>query len=359
MNDSLYAVILAGGTGTRFWPASRRMLPKQFLTLVGSRTMLQTTVERCQPWIPLQRVRIVTNAIQAPEVSAELPDLDASHIIIEPCGRNTAPCIGLAAAQLIEQDPNAVMVVLPSDHVIQPTAVFREAVLEAARIVHNTPETFVLFGVPPTYPATGFGYIERGEPSTGVRSFRVQAFREKPTQDVAEQFIQTGNYYWNCGIFVWRADAILNALQEFQPQIFEGLQRIQVESRTKGWPQALEAGFPHLKSISIDHGVLEKAREVVVLEAPFQWDDVGSWLALQRLLGSDEHGNTISGTHCGLDTRDCIIRTTEQHLIATLGVEDLIIVHTADATFVASKTNENAIRDLVAELERRGFQKYL
>lgn len=359
MDDSLYAVVLAGGSGTRFWPASRKLLPKQFLTLVGDRTMLQTTVERCLPWIPLSRVRIVTNAVQAAEVSAELPDLNPEHVIVEPCARNTAPCIGLAAAQLVQQDPNAVMVVLPSDHVIEPTAVFRDAVQRAAKIVQDSPETFVLFGVPPTYPATGFGYIERGLRGTETNSFRVQAFREKPSKPVAEQFLASGRYYWNCGIFVWRADAILNALQEFEPGIHQGLERMLAQSRTQGWANALNVEFPQMKSISIDHAVLEKARDVVVLEAPFQWDDVGSWLALQRLLGSDANGNTISGLHCGIDTKGCIIRTTQQHLVATLGVEDLIIVHTFDATFVASKTNENAIRDLVAELEKRGFVDYL
>jgi mannose-1-phosphate guanylyltransferase len=359
MDDAVYAVVMAGGSGTRFWPASRRILPKQFLTLVGSRTMLQSTVDRCEPWIPLSRVRIVTNAVQAAEVIAELPDLNPAHVLVEPCARNTAPCIGLAAAQLLDVDPDAVMVVLPSDHVIQPTEVFRAAVERAVGIVREAPEAFVLFGIPPTYPATGFGYIQRGKALPIAGSFRVEAFREKPTQTVAEQFIQSGDYYWNCGIFVWRADAILNALRQFQPQIYDGLQRMRSLSQTKGWPFALEAEFSQMTSISIDHGVLEQARDVVILEAPFKWDDVGSWLALQRLLGSDKQGNTVSGLHCGIDTAGCIIRTTDSHLVATLGVEDLIIVHTPDATFVASKSNENAIRDLVTELGKRGFHNFL
>lgn len=359
MSGKLYAVIMAGGTGTRFWPASRRLLPKQFLTLAGPQTMLQTTVERCLPWIPLSHVRVVTNGLQAPEVARELPELDSSQILIEPCGRNTAPCIGLAAMQLMQTDPDAVMVVLPADHVIQPVEVFRSAVEQAVAIVGNSPDTFVLFGVPPTYPATGFGYIERGTPRSAAGDFQVAAFREKPTRPVAEEFLRSGCYYWNCGIFVWRAAAILEALKQFQPAIFEGLQRIVLHSQTKGWEHALDVEFPQMTSISIDHGVLEKARDVVVLEAPFEWDDVGSWLALQRLLGVDEQGNTVSGLHCGLDTRGCVIRTAEDHLVATLGVEDLIIVHTPDATLVASKSNENSIRELVAELERRGLTQYL
>lgn len=359
MSGKLYAVIMAGGTGTRFWPASRRLLPKQFLTLAGPQTMLQTTVERCLPWIPLSHVRVVTNALQAPEVARELPDLDSSQILIEPCGRNTAPCIGLAAMQLMQTDPDAVMVVLPADHVIQPVEAFRSAVEQAASIVGNSPDTFVLFGVRPTYPATGFGYIERGTPRSAAGDFQVAAFREKPTRPVAEEFLRSGCHYWNCGIFVWRAAAILEALKQFQPAIFEGLQRIVLHSQTKGWEHALEVEFPQMTSISIDHGVLEKARDVVVLEAPFEWDDVGSWLALQRLLGVDEQGNTVSGLYYGLETRGCVIRTAEDHLVATLGVEDLIIVHTPDATLVASKSNENSIRELVAGLERRGLTQYL
>ena len=359
MPNTPYAVIMAGGSGTRFWPASRRMLPKQFLTLAGPRTMLQTTVDRCVPAIPLSRVRIVTNAVQAAEVARELPYLATSQILVEPCGRNTAPCIGLAAIQLLQTDPDAVMLVLPADHVIHPISDFRDAVERAVAIVSKSPETFVLFGVPPTYPATGFGYIERGAGHAERGAFQVAAFREKPTRPVAEEFLQSGRHYWNCGIFVWKASAILNALAEFQPAIYEGLQRIALHAQTKGWEHAVETEFPQLTSISIDHGVLEKARDVVVLEAPFEWDDVGSWLALQRLLGIDEQRNTISGLHCGVETRGCVVRTTDQHLVATLGVEDLIIVHTPDATLVASKTNENSIRDLVAELERRGLDGYL
>lgn len=359
MRQHLYAVIMAGGSGTRFWPASRRLLPKQFLSLTGPRTLLQTTVDRCVPWIPASQLRIVTNAIQAPEVARELPELDASQILIEPCGRNTAPCIGLAAIQLLQTDPDAVMLVLPADHVIQPVEVFQSAVERAVAIVAESPSTFVLFGIPPTYPATGFGYIERGARLDEAGAFEVTGFREKPSLAVAQQFLTGGHHYWNGGIFVWRADAILRALQEFQPEIYAGLQRIAIHSRAKGWEHAVEVEFPALTSISIDHGVLEKARDVAVLEAPFKWDDVGSWLALQRLLGVDDHGNTVSGLHCGLNTEGCVIRTTDQHLVTTLGVKDLIIVHTAEATFVASKADENSIRELVAELEKRGLTNYL
>lgn len=359
MSSDLYAVILAGGSGTRFWPASRKLLPKQFLTLAGPRSMLQMTVERCEPWIPLAGVRVVTNAVQAPEVARELPGMDAAQILIEPCARNTAPCIGLAAVRLLQTDPDAIMVVLPSDHVIQPVEAFHAAVEQAAAIVRKSPESLVLFGVTPGYPATGFGYIERGLQGSSINAFHVASFREKPVRAVAEEYLRTGRYYWNCGIFVWRAATILKALQEFQPAIYEGLQRMVLQSQVKGWEHALQVEYPQLTSISIDHGVLEQARDVTVLEAPFQWDDVGSWLALQRLLGVDPDGNTISGLHCGRETTGCIIRTTDDHLVATLGVEDLVIVHTPDATLVASKSSEDSIRSLVAELEKRELGRFL
>ena len=359
MPNTLYSVIMAGGSGTRFWPASRRILPKQFLSLAGPRTLLQDTVDRCLPWIPLSRVRVVTNATQADEVAREVPGLEPSQIIIEPCGRNTAPCIGLAAIQLLQADPDAVMLVLPADHMIHPVSDFRAAVERAVAIVTDAPETFVLFGAPPTYPATGYGYIERGAQQSEPGAFQVAGFREKPERQVAEEFLRSGRYYWNCGIFVWKAAALIKALEEFQPEIHQGLQRIVLLSQTTGWEHALKVEFPRMPSISIDHGVMEQARQVVVLEASFEWDDVGSWLALQRLLGADAERNTISGLHCGVATHGCIVRTTDQHLVATLGVEDLIIVHTPDATLVASKSSEDSIRKLVAELEQRGLGKFL
>jgi mannose-1-phosphate guanylyltransferase len=357
----LHAVVMAGGTGTRFWPQSRRSLPKQLLPLAGPRTMVQATFDRCVPWIPAEQFHVVTNAAQAEETFRQLPDLPPANLLVEPCGRNTAPCIGLAAIHLLRDDPEAVMLVMPADHVIQPVEAFRAAADRAAAIVAASPESLVLFGVPPHEPATGFGYIERGEPLDGpaAGAFGVQAFREKPNKEVAMQFVASGRHYWNCGIFVWRARRILDCLREFEPEIHARLERLADALAVGNFNETLAAEFPQMKSISIDHAVLERARGVAVLPAPFEWDDVGSWQALTRLLGTDEQGNTIDGPHCGVDTQGCIIRTDGGHLVATIGLEDCIVVHTPDATLVARKDDENGLRKLVALMQERGYELFL
>jgi mannose-1-phosphate guanylyltransferase len=323
--------------------------------------MLQETFDRCLPWIPAERFHVVTNEAQSAESLRQLPGLPPGNVLVEPCGRNTAPCIGLAAIHLLHADPEAVMLVMPADHVIRPIETFRAAADQAAAFVAASPGSLVLFGVPPTYPATGFGYIERGEPQagSGAGAFRVQAFREKPNKELAQQFLDAGRYYWNCGIFVWRARQILEALREFEPEIHARLIRMAEDLESDRWRGTLATEFPRMKSISIDHAVLERARNVTVLPAPFEWDDVGSWQALTRLLGVDEQGNTIDGPHCGVDTRDCIIRSDSGHLVATIGLENCIVVHTPEATLVARKDDENALRQLVALIQERGYERFL
>lgn len=358
----LHAVIMAGGSGTRFWPDSRRSRPKQFLPLAGDRTLIQQTVDRCQPWIPYDRVWIATGASHAAQTRRQLPELPSSRIVMEPCGRNTAPCIGLAAIQVLREDPDAVLLVMPADHVIRPPEKFHACVSAAVDVVQQNPKASVLFGVPPSYPAVGFGYIERGEPlpaSSENIAYQVKSFREKPNRDVAQTFVDSGNYYWNSGIFVWRASNVVALLEEFQPELFGRLQKLAKSLGTPQWDTALAAEFPQMPSISIDHGILEKARNVHVLDAAFEWDDVGSWHALARLLGVDSDGNTVDGLHCGIDTKNCIIRSTRDHMIATIGLEDCIVVQTPDATLVARRDDENALRKLVALLEEKGYAKFL
>lgn len=359
----LHAVIMAGGSGTRFWPQSRKSVPKQLLPLTGSDTMIQQTVERCDGWIPPERTWVVTNQQQVALTQQQLPDVPANNVLVEPCARNTAPCLGLAAIHILHQDPDGVMFVMPADHVIQPIEVFQAAAKQAEQIVASTPDAFVLFGVPPTYPATGYGYIERGNTlaiENTAGAFHVQSFREKPTEGVAREYIQTGNYYWNCGIFCWRAAAILSALRNFEPDMHTRLMRLSEVIGTSDWQAALESEFPQMNSISVDYAVLERADQVAVVEAPFDWDDVGSWHSLPRLMSEDTSGNTIDGLHVGVDTQGCIIRSTESnHLVATLGMEDCIVVHTKDATLVARKDQADAIRKLVDTIEEDGLGKFL
>jgi mannose-1-phosphate guanylyltransferase len=357
----LHAVIMAGGSGTRFWPESRRGHPKQFLRLAGDRTLIQATADRCAALVPPARRWIVTNVSHAAETARQLPDQRPDQILQEPCGRNTAPCIGLAALQVLAVDPDAVMLVLPADHIIATDEQFRLAVEAAVDIVCSEPQSLVLFGVKPTYPATGFGYMLRGEPlrRLPVPAYRVERFREKPDRETAQRYLADGNHYWNCGIFVWRAQAILDALRTFAPDIHARLERLRTSVGAANWSGVLSEEFPRMPSISIDYAVLERADDVCVLEAPFTWDDVGSWQALTRWRPQDPQGNTVDGLFCGVKSEHNIIRSGSEHLIAAYGVHDLIIVHTPNATLVADRHDENALRELTAELERRGLTEFL
>jgi mannose-1-phosphate guanylyltransferase len=364
----LYLVIMAGGSGTRFWPESRRSKPKQFLTLAGERSLLQQAADRCRTWIPAERIRVVTNADHLLETRRQLPDLAREHILLEPCGRNTAPCIGLAAWQVWQHDPGALVLVTPADHLIRPESEFLATVERAVRLIELRPEASVLFGIQPSYAATGYGYIERGEPVAAVQgeAWRVKTFREKPNEQTASRFLETGNFYWNAGIFVWRAARIIELLKEFQPAIHSGLARLGARAKIEGWDKAVNEEFPKLPSISIDHGVLEPivARNladdsVMVIPASFEWDDVGSWQALPKVLGTDNRGNMITGAGCQIDTDECVIRSTGDHLVATIGLKGFVVVHTPDATLIAPKGDEAALRKLVALLQERGHDKFL
>jgi mannose-1-phosphate guanylyltransferase len=358
----LHAVIMAGGSGTRFWPQSRHSLPKQLLKLAGTRTMIQQAVDRTSPWIADECTWIVTNAAQAAETKTQLPEVPADNVLIEPCGRNTAPCIGLAAIQLLARDPDATMLVMPADHVISPNDVFQQAVERAVLLIERQPDALVLFGVRPTTAATGFGYIERGDAladSDGT-AYRVESFREKPDADTAQTYVKAGRFYWNCGIFVWRAGQILTALEQFEPEMHARLSKLRDAVGTTNWETALAEEFPAMTSISIDYAVLERAAGVFVVEAPFDWDDVGSWPALERLIGVDGDGNTIDAPFVGVDTHGCIVRSTDDnHLIAVAGMEDCIIVHTPDATLVARKSDADAVRKLVKLCEEQGYERFL
>ena len=355
----LHAVIMAGGSGTRFWPQSRRALPKQFLRFGSNRTLLQETVDRCRAFVPPDRTWIVTGADHAAETARQVPDIASENVLIEPCGRNTAPCIGLAAIQLLAVDPDAVMLVMPADHVIRPVMEFQRTVERAVDVVTRDSAALVLFGVLPTYPATGFGYIQRGDSLPDSTGFRVAAFREKPDAATAAQYVASQEFFWNCGLFVWRAATIVEQLERHTPQITERLKRLAAVVRTDRWSETLAAEFPQMLSVSIDYAVLEKASNVAVVPASFEWDDVGSWQALSRLLPSGTDGNTTEGQVCAINTNGCIVRSSPEHLIAAYGVLDLIIVHTPDATLVADKHDDSALRQLIAELERRGLTDFL
>jgi mannose-1-phosphate guanylyltransferase len=351
---------MAGGIGARFWPASRTARPKQLLRLVGDRTMIQDTVDRLSDLVPDERILIVTNQALVEPIAEQLPTLDKTSIIGEPCKRDTAPCICLAAALIQRTDPDATMVIMPADRAIQTPNRFRDAVRRATALVEEHPSQLITFGIKPTFPSESYGYIERGESLADHEDvFRVEMFREKPSVEIAEQYLASGNFYWNAGIFVWKAAAILQALERFEPDMVGHIQTIVESHGTAEFSQVLETEFTAIEGKSIDYAVMEKHQEVVVIEAPFDWDDVGNWQSLARMRKSDDDGNTVQGKHLSVNSRGCIVSSQDDHLIVTLGVEDCIVVHTPDATLVAHKHDEEAIRQIVQQLREKGWREYL
>jgi mannose-1-phosphate guanylyltransferase len=357
---------MAGGAGTRFWPSSRVQRPKQLLDLAGDQTMIQATIGRLGDWIPPDRILIVTNRVLVEPIAEQLPQLPREAIVGEPCKRDTAPCIGLACALIGRRDSEATMVVMPADHVIRPDATFREALAFAATLIDQDPGQIVTFGIKPTYPAETFGYIERGEPISALSAaagalpaFAVQRFREKPKADVARQYVESGHFYWNSGIFVWKAATIMAALERFEPEMHARIASIANAVGSADFAATLDREFAAIRGKSIDYAVMERYDKIVVVEAPFEWDDVGSWQSLSRTRGADEDGNTVIGRHLGIRTHGSIVRTDAQHLVVTLGVQDLIVVHTPDATLVANKNDEESIRQVVEMLKQKGWERYL
>lgn len=364
-NPHLHAVIMAGGSGTRFWPVSRQHLPKQFLPLDGGKSLLRETFERVAPLIEVENLWVLTGASHVPRVLEELPEVSRENVLGEPVGRNTAPCIGIAARQIFNRDPDGVLLVSPSDHVVRPPEPFRKTVLDAVRFVESTQGSreawTVTFGVVPRYPATGFGYIERGAElkQAGDQAFVVERFKEKPPLKVARDYLESGRFFWNSGIFLWRAEGILGLLEKHLPDLFSGINTLDRQaSGPGGLDAAMKAGFGSLPAVSIDHGVLEHASNIAVVAADFEWDDVGSWESMERYGRRDAEGNTVFGDHVGIDTKGCIV-VGKKRLIGTIGLENLVVVETDDAVLVCSRDQTERVKEIVGRLETEGREDLL
>lgn len=358
----LHAIIMAGGSGTRFWPRSRRHRPKQLLRLTGESTMLQQTVARVEHLIPPERVFIITGADQAEATREQLPDLPARNVIAEPAPRDTAPCVALAAALVAARDPEGTMIVMPADHVIEPVDAFHTSLRAATEVVDADPSALVTFGITPNRPETGYGYIERGdlvETRQGVPAYRVRQFREKPDRPTAERFLAAGTFLWNSGIFVWRARTILEAIAEYRPVLAAAFEPIRRALGTPDESRALDEHFPQLERVPIDRAVMEHAPNIRVLEVPYTWNDVGDWRALATLLERDADGNALQGHVVARDTRDSIIISDDGGIVATLGVDDMVVVHSGKATLVARKDRLDDLKALVEALAAAGFGAHL
>jgi mannose-1-phosphate guanylyltransferase len=357
----VYAVIMAGGVGSRFWPRSREKSPKQLLEIVGERTMIQNTVKRVCSLVDEQNVFVVTNKVQRAAVIKQLPNVPAENILVEPIGRNTAPCIGLAALFVHRLAPDGVMIVLPADHVIKDESEFLR-VLEAGIRVAKESTSLVTIGIKPTRPETGYGYIqvhdEETDPGVAAGVFRVKTFAEKPNAQIAEQFVKSGDFLWNSGMFLWRADVILAEIQHSLPDLYAQLKFIEPSIGTPLFESNLEQAYGIIRSVSIDYGVMEKAKDVRVLKGDFGWNDVGSWDEVFRIAAKDEKGNHIAGKAISINSTDSYIHSSGR-LIATVGVKDLIIIDTNDALLICRRGESQDVKEVVDYLRRKQMNEFL
>lgn len=353
----LYAVIMAGGSGERFWPRSRTQRPKHLIDIVSERTMIQLTVDRVLKHVAPERVFIITNKSQAPLLASQVPEIPFGNIVAEPMGRDTAPCVGFAAALCACADENAMMLVLPADHVIEKEEIFWDIVKAGIGVCAKRPESLLTFGIVPHSPRTGYGYIEKAdlyENAGGIEFFNVARFTEKPNLENATRYVQSGNFYWNSGIFLWSAKTIRECFKNYAPEVFDGIEKLEKIILDKG-PNAPEvaAVYAAMPRISIDYAVMEKSDSVLVARSEFLWNDVGAWPSVSEYLESDEHGNASKGLLSVHESKNCTVVSDpkDNHLVALVGVDDLVVVHTHDATLVCKKDKAEEIKKLVIKLK--------
>jgi mannose-1-phosphate guanylyltransferase len=358
----MHAVIMAGGRGTRFWPRSRGKKPKHLLDIISERTILQETVDRIKPLIPCENILVVTGKKHARDLIKQLPEIPVRNIIIEPEGKNTAACIGLAAVHIQKRTPDDVMVVLPSDHAIADSLKYLSVIAAAADAASNE-EGLVTIGIKPSSIQTGFGYIEQGDFSreiNGGKVFRVKSIREKPDFSTAKDFVEKGTFYWNSGMFIWKTSAILHQIKRQLPELYKGLEKIR---ESLGLPEEIKTVpriYKKLASISIDYGVMEKAENVFMLEGDFGWSDVGSWDSLWELSPKDMKGNAaLNGSRTISEDSEGSLIYNPRRLTALVGVKDLIIVETKDALLICKKGRSQDVKAIVEKLEERKLKGYL
>lgn len=352
--NNFYAIVMAGGRGERFWPQSRVSHPKQLLRLIGNLTLIEQTVERLMPLIPAKNILVITNQEYVLPMRSLLSKIPGENIIGEPIGRDTAPCVALAAG-IVKAKSNgeeAIMMLLPSDHVIRDTDSMLEVLADSAEIAGRT-GNIITVGVNPDFASTGYGYIHCGEDvasGTGTKFFRSLGFKEKPNMETAEKFIAAKCYKWNSGMFIWKTATIMDALRKYAPSLAVAAETFAQAVTRNELNKVMEEKYKDCEKISIDYAVMEKADNVIVGECSFDWDDVGSWTALRNQIRPSRDNNVIRGLYEGLDTSNCIIVGDTKHLIATIDVEDLIIIHTDDATLVCNAKSAQRIKELVLKI---------
>lgn len=350
-----YAVIMAGGAGTRLWPAARRHSPKQLQRLIFEQPLIAETVERLAAVYAPEHIFIVTASRYADPIKEILPNLPAENIISEPVGRNTAAAIALAAFQIARDDPDGIFAVFPADHVILAPQELYTALdfAHALALEHRV----VDIGVPPSHPETGYGYIKLGheiDRRDGLQAFEVEGFVEKPDRTTAESYVSAGNYIWNSGMFVWRAGEYLTALHELLPETYA---RLEGPFKSGNWDDLTEA-YERIEDISVDYAIMERTSDVVALPVDFGWRDIGDWAALYDLMEHDDHGNAFDGRHAYIDTENCLMLSPRK-LVAAVGVRDLVVVDTDDVLLIMPRNRSQDVKALLEEIKQRDQSDYL
>lgn len=356
----LHAVIMAGGSGTRLWPRSRKNKPKQFHSLTSERSLIQETVARLEPIIDNEHINIIANKTHVKQIKQQLGSLPEQNVIAEPVARNTAPAVGTMAVILQKRDPDAVMLVLPADHFIAKADEFRNLLQEGQEIVSEG-DFLLTLGIKPTYPETGYGYIEIGKDYKEIgedQVYWVKSFREKPDLETAQKYVASWRYVWNSGMFMWKCSTILKMFEKHAPEIYAELEKLREALDTPQEAEVLQKVYKNMPSISVDYAIMEKAENVLVMPADIGWSDIGSWSALHDLLSFDGDTNVVVGRHVGIDTYNSLIHGGDK-LIATVGLDNMIVVDSGDVLLICPKGRAQDIKKILEKLEEQGRSEYL
>jgi mannose-1-phosphate guanylyltransferase len=347
----LYAVIMAGGVGSRFWPRSRAASPKQLLNIFGEETMIQGTVNRLKGLVNNNDIFVITNKIQKDKIIEQLPEVPAENIIAEPFGKNTAPCVALSAAIINKLNPDGVILTLPADHLILDEKKFRNTLTNAAEFAYSK-DSLVTIGITPTRPETGYGYIQMNDEEVAQGIHKVETFAEKPNFATAKRFVKSGDFFWNSGMFIWRSDSILNELEEYMPDLYNKILDVREAYGTDNFEETLLNIYGQLKSISIDYGVMEKSKKVYLIKGDFIWNDVGSWEAVYQLSEQDKNGNVLIGDVYTENTLGSYIKN-ENKFTAVIGVENVVVIETDDALLIVNRNEAQNVKNVVDYLKMK------
>ena len=365
-----YAVIMAGGVGARFWPKGTSKLPKQFIRIADeNHTLLQQAYKRLEGVFHDTKIFIVTNVIYKNEVRKQLPKIPEENIICEPIGRNTAPCIGLACLFINQFKSEANVLVVAADHIINDEKEFHRVIKSGLKFVGDN-GGIVTLGIHPTKPETGFGYIqydadkvteieiESKDGNTFEKIYKVKTFAEKPNADMAKTFLESGDFLWNSGMFIFRTDTMMEEIRNFMPELFEALEKLKHSLLSNDFDKVLETEYSKLKSVSIDYGVMEKAKDVYIIRSHFGWNDVGAWDEVYNIKEKDSNGNVNQGRTVTIDTKNCLI-INDQKMVATIGVEDLLIINTDNGLLICKRGEAQTVKEVVDYLRRKGMEQFL